>query len=244
MADTSDYVRGGLFIVAFLLTGIWDLKRWFMADLVFTSMSGLYIYINPTWSINLQTKGIKVDDLHGHLNRVFAAFLIGPVLIWLFCRKSKDRLIISAMLQSRTLSILLLIVVMSFGQLSYGKIFSDKHFWFGFLGNILWWLANVIQLIKNDQGPIKVNMLRGVALTIISRLNLIFLTLGAITYLTSPEQTIEFVKNKKLDNYHIHTARAIGAMMTGLVVFSWYIPRFKEKKSIRVVFLGQLLVSA
>jgi hypothetical protein len=56
MADTSDYIRGGAFILLFLLTGLRDLNTWLLADLIFTGFTGFLLYLNPAWTITLQVK--------------------------------------------------------------------------------------------------------------------------------------------------------------------------------------------
>lgn len=54
MADLSDYIRGGAFVLLFLVTGLRDLNTWLLADLIFTGVTGFLLYVNPFWTMNLQ----------------------------------------------------------------------------------------------------------------------------------------------------------------------------------------------
>ena len=56
MADLSDYLRGGAFLLLFLLTGLRELNTWLLADLIFTGITGSMLYLNPYWTINLQVR--------------------------------------------------------------------------------------------------------------------------------------------------------------------------------------------
>ncbi|KAK3083936.1 hypothetical protein FSP39_005638 [Pinctada imbricata] len=240
MADTSDYLRGGAFVVMFLLTGIWDLNTWLISDLVFTFFSGLLIYSNPWWSMDLQTKDVKLDVVHAQLHRLFAAFLMGPLLLWLFRRKSKDPNVIAAMLWSRTVGIMTLLFIMTVGQLTYGHIFTDKHVWFGFLGNILWWLANVVQLIKNKPSISGYQQTRGI--TLLLHLNLLILTLLSLAFLAFPKMMFK-IEGRKADKYHLHTARAVGALIMGSAAMMWIAPCIKERRDVRIIFISQSLMA-
>ncbi|XP_048746501.1 uncharacterized protein LOC125659027 [Ostrea edulis] len=239
MADTSDYIRGGAFVLLFLLTGLRDLNTWLVADLVFTGFTGFLLYLNPAWTITLQTKDLKVDVIHGQLNRLFASFLLGPLLLWLLRRKTEDSSIKTTMLVSRAMGIMVLLVVMGIGQLSYGEIFTDKHFWFGFLGNILWCVANIFQLVKNRPELHGVRQSRGI--TLLSHINSWILLLLSLSHLAFPNAMCK-VQGRRVDKYHIHTTRSAGALMMGWCILTWLSPRFQKKEDVRIVYLAQLLI--
>ncbi|XP_078337819.1 uncharacterized protein LOC111132496 [Crassostrea virginica] len=239
MADLSDYLRGGAFLLLFLLTGLRELNTWLLADLIFTGITGSMLYLNPYWTINLQTKDLKIDVIHGQLNRLFAAFLCGPLLLWLMRRKTKDPSIKTTMLLSRALGISVLLIVMTVGQLSYGEIFTDKHFWFGFLGNILWCVANVYQLIKNRPELQGVKQPRG--LTLLLHINSWIVFLLALAHLSFANAMCK-VQGRRVDKYHIHTTRAAGALMVGWSILTWLASRFQKREDVRIVFLAQILI--
>ncbi|XP_061189648.1 uncharacterized protein LOC133197567 [Saccostrea echinata] len=239
MADTSDYIRGGAFILLFLITGLRDLNTWLLADLIFTGFTGFLLYINPAWTINLQTKDLKVDVIHGQLNRLFASFLLGPLLIWLLRRKTEDSSLKATMLISRAMGISVLLIVMTIGQLSYGEIFTDKHFWFGFLGNVLWFVANVFQLLKNRPEIQGVKQSRGI--TLLLHLNSLVVLLLSLSHLSFPNAMCK-VQGRRVDKYHIHTTRSAGALMMGWSILTWFSPRFQKKEDVRIVFLAQILI--
>lgn len=239
MADLSDYIRGGAFIVLFLVTGLRDLNTWLLADLIFTGVTGFLLYVNPFWTMNLQTNNLKIDVIHGQLNRLFAAFLIGPLLLWLMRRKTSDPSIKAAMLLSRALGISILLIVMTVGQLSYGEIFTDKHFWFGFLGNILWCVANVYQLIKSRPELQGLKQSRGI--TLLLHINSCIVLLISLAHMSFANAMCK-VQGRRVDKYHIHTTRAAGALMMGWAILTWLAPRFKKREDVRIVFLAQILI--
>ncbi|XP_060067077.1 uncharacterized protein LOC132547294 [Ylistrum balloti] len=240
MADKFDYLRGGAFVVAFFLLGVWSLPSWLIADTVFTAFSGIGLYIRPEITIQLQTQDLKIDVLHCHLNRVFGSFLIGSAVIWCICRSSKDSTVTAAMLWSRVMGIICLLSIVISGHLANRKLFTDKHLWFGVLGNSLWWLANAVQLLKSrpkvSRGPYAQS--RGI--TLVCNLNLLMLTLVSLAFMAFPLMTTG-VKGRKLDKYHLHTARCAGALAMGFSILMWFVPRFVNKRDVRAVFSGQVL---
>ncbi|XP_033748753.1 uncharacterized protein LOC117333528 [Pecten maximus] len=240
MADKFDYLRGAAFLVAFLLLGVWSLPSWLIADTVFTAFSGIGLYVRPELTIQLQTQDLKLDILHCHLNRVFGSFLIGSAVIWCICRSSKDSTVTAALLWSRFMGLICLLSIVVTGHFANRKLFTDKHLWFGVLGNSLWWLANAVQLLKSrpkiSEGPNKQS--RGI--TLICNLNLLMLTLVSLAFMAFPLMTTG-IKGRKLDKYHLHTARSIGALAMCFSILTWFVPKFINKRDVRAVFSGQVL---
>ncbi|XP_069135241.1 uncharacterized protein [Argopecten irradians] len=240
MADKFDYLRGAAFVVAFLILGVWSLPSWLIADTVFTAFSGIGLYVRPELTIQLQTQDLKLDILHCHLNRVFGSFLIGSAVIWCFCRSSKDSTVKAALLWSRVMGVFCLLLIICNGHFANRKLFTDKHLWFGVLGNFLWWLANAIQLLKSrpkiSEGPNKQS--RGI--TLICNLNLLILTLVSLALMAFPLMMTS-IKGRKLDKYHLHTSRCAGALALSFAILNWFVPRFTNQRDVRTVFSGQVL---
>ncbi|OWF35596.1 uncharacterized protein LOC110442747 isoform X2 [Mizuhopecten yessoensis] len=240
MADKFDYVRGAAFVVAFFVLGVWSLPSWLIADTVFTAFSGVGLYFRPELTIQLQTHDLKLDILHCHLNRVFGSFLIGSAVVWYFCRLSKDSTVVAALLWSRVMGIFCLLSIIISGHFANRKLFTDKHLWFGVLGNSLWWLANAVQLLKSRPKVREGPNVQSRGITLVCNLNLLMLTLVSLALMAFPLMTTG-VKGRKLDKYHLHTAKAVGALVMTFSILMWFVPRFVHKRDVRAVFSGQLL---
>lgn len=54
MADLFDYIRGGVFVFLFFVTGLRDLNIWLFVDFIFIGVIGFLFYVNLFWIMNLQ----------------------------------------------------------------------------------------------------------------------------------------------------------------------------------------------
>ncbi|KAK3581909.1 hypothetical protein CHS0354_005516 [Potamilus streckersoni] len=148
--------------------------------------------------------------------------LLGPLLIWYRCRKTNDETVLGSMLWSRVVGGLPLVIFITYGHMTH-SFFVEKHFWFGILGNFLWWLASVVQLLKTrpcmgrQQTPGSLNLI----------LNVWFLIdfVGSLALMAFPDRLLTS-QTMHVDKHSMHTCRAVGALLLGTTIFNWYTPSY------------------
>ncbi|KAL3858150.1 hypothetical protein ACJMK2_012757 [Sinanodonta woodiana] len=234
MTDYTDILMGVAFLILFLIFATRKYQTWLTADMIFTAIMGICLLIDPGASIKMETTGLKVHALHRFMNRLFASMLLGPLLIWYRCRKTNDETVLGSMLWSRVVGGLPLVILITHGHMTY-SFFMEKHFWFGILGNFLWWLVNVVHLWKSRPCMCR-QQIQG-SLNLI--LNIWFLIdfVGSLALMAFPGRLLTF-QTIHVDKHSMHTCRAVGALLLGTSIFNWYAPSYLSDTDRKTVFIS------
>lgn len=231
MANIYDVIRAVTLVVGFGYSAQQDRKTWLWADSVLWGCYAAGIFLFPDSLIPGAT-----SEIMGYLVRIFASLLVGQETMWYLSRRTRDENVVGAILWSRVMGSLILLMVSTYSYMQFGDKFDDKNICFEAVGCAMLLLTSVYQFWRGayrvggreDKGHIS---------TII-RINFIILFFTGLLNLTYPSWVIPF---KKLDQIESFMMRATGAMFFGWSFMAWYATSFRFDDDKSAFFLSEVL---
>ncbi|OWF35597.1 uncharacterized protein LOC110442751 [Mizuhopecten yessoensis] len=238
MAPIFDVIRALALVVGFAVS-LRDRKTAMFADMVFTSWLGAGAILFPQFFMGQQVQSDKTmkDPDSILMYRMYGVYLLVPMLMWYSCRKSRDDSVVGALLWSRALGLLPLLMVSLYGHFSTKKIFTDRNMWFFVLFIGCSWVSNVVQLVttrpsvgrREQKGPVS---------TIFRLEFLVFFVVG-LGVMAFPHMSLSlFIASPKI--FQIHLGRVTAALMFSQIFLAWFAPSFRDNEDRRRLFCMQL----
>ncbi|XP_013418864.1 uncharacterized protein LOC106179679 isoform X1 [Lingula anatina] len=244
--DTLDYLRSAGMVIAFCVTAFSGRKNWMLTDLIVSVVFGAAWFILPTYTLGFQTVG-KLNTLHAHVTRDFAAHMLSSAFVWWKTRESRDETVPVTLMTGRVVGNSILLCAMVYAQKYVaGKgVWTEQHIWFGMLGCACWLLGNLIQLLKTKdfggsfQGDTRLDWHL--------RIDFYIVFVISVVRFAFPEVAPDFVAKQPLlkggvDAIIIHMVRAISALSIGYCMTVFNAPMFRYDADKKAVLQGRLVL--